>query len=67
MITGIVMFLLALLMMGVIAVMDYYIMLVYGSMVFVLIGLLINYRFRGILTDLYFVDGVSLNLILLSV
>jgi hypothetical protein len=54
-------------MMGVIAVMDYYIMLVYGSMVFVLIGLLINYRFRGILTDLYFVDGVSLNLILLSV
>lgn len=61
------MFLLALLMMGVIAVMDYYIMLVYGSMVFVLIGLLINYRFRGILTDLYFVDGVSLNLILLSV
>lgn len=65
MIIGVIMFLLVSLIIGLLVVFDCYLMLVYGTMIVALVVLSMNYRFRGIFLSFYYMDGVSLNLILL--
>lgn len=67
MIIGIIMYLLVSLIVGLMVSFHYYLMLLYGAMIVVLVLLLMNYRFRGVMVSLYFIDGISLNLILLRV